>query len=233
MSSLKYKIPLFDIDWTLLKGGNKVHNAAFTFAFDKVYKLPNTSIDEINHHGMVDTQIFIEIPKLHGISEEEAKSKIPQALETMINYFNQHADEGSYKVMPGSLKLLKTLKSLKVPMGLLTGNTEEIGWEKLGRAGIRDFFSFGAFGSMVLKRIDLIPIAKKKAENLLGLNVSLQQLVIVGDSPRDIVCAKEAGISIIAVGAGVHAVDKLKEADLVVKSLEEKDKIIKFLSANT
>lgn len=218
-----YKIPLFDIDWTLLKGGesNKIHHDAFDFALHTAYNKPKASYKDFMGEGRIDTQILIGVMKIHGVSEEEAKKKMPQALEAMKEYFFEHADEGTYEVMPGVVELLTDLKSRDIPLGLLTGNVEAIGWEKLRRAGIKDYFDFGAFGSMAYKRVDLIKIAEQKA----GTN----NLVIVGDSPLDIACARDGKIPVIAVGAGHYKSHELANADLTVDSLEEKDKIINFL----
>lgn len=232
MLSLKFKIPLFDIDWTLLRGGHVVHGAAFEYAYQAVYNLKGASINEIEHHGMIDSQILVLIAKKHGILEEEAKSKVPAALTAMVDYFMQHVGNGHYEVMPGVKELLESLKRLDIPMGLLTGNVEEIGWEKVRRAGIGDYFTFGAFGSMALKRVDLIPIANKRAEKIYHIKIPLQSFVIIGDSPLDIACARSGNIQIIAVASGDYKKHHLSEADLVVKSLEEKEKIIKFLNLN-
>lgn len=218
------KIPLFDIDWTLLKGGesNRIHHNAFDFALHTVYNQPTASVNEGMGQGKIDTQILIDVLKLHEVSEEEAKNKMPKALEAMREYFFEHADEGTYEVMPGVVELLDDLKSRNIPFGLLTGNVEAIGWEKLKRAGIANYFDFGAFGSMAYKRVDLIEIAGQKA--------GTRNLVIIGDSPLDIACARNGGIPVIAVGAGHYKSHELAHADLTVDSLLERDKIIKFLS---
>lgn len=231
MSLPEAKIPLFDVDWTLLKGGesNKIHFDAFGFALDSVYKQPTASISEIHTHGKIDTQILIEILKLHGVSEEQAKSKMPKALEAMAKYFKEHENEAHYEPMPGVVDLLSDLKKVGLPLGLLTGNVEAIAWEKLRNAGIADYFSFGAFGSMAYKRVDLIEIARQEANKVLGREVPTSRLVIVGDSPLDIACARDGGIPVIAVGAGHFKSHELAHADLTVESLQEKDKILKFL----
>ena len=100
MSSPSLEIPLFDIDWTLLKGGpvgNKVHHQAFDFALQTIYGLPDKARDQLqNTNGMIDTQIIIEVLKLNHISEEEAKEKMPKALKTMADYFFDHADPGPW-----------------------------------------------------------------------------------------------------------------------------------------
>ncbi|MDD5147805.1 MAG: HAD hydrolase-like protein [Candidatus Daviesbacteria bacterium] len=231
-SSFKFKIPLFDIDWTLLKGGNvgnKVHHDAFEFALHTVYNQSAASYADASGQGRIDTQILIQILNVHGVSEEEAKNKMPQALEAMAKYFMKHADEGTYEIMPGVVELLADLKKRGLTLGLLTGNVAEIGWEKLRRAGIKDYFSFGAFGSMAYRRVDLIDIARKEAEKVLGQKLSVHDFVIVGDSPLDIACARAGGIPVIAVGTGHYKPHELIHADLTLESLEEKDKILEFL----
>lgn len=234
--SLKQKLPLFDIDWTLLKGGpinNKIHGDAFDFALHTVYKQPDASRSQLHAEGKIDTQILIEILKLHSVSEKTAKEKMPQALKAMVEYFFAHADQGTFEPMPGVIDLLSDLKKRNIPMGLLTGNVAEIGWEKLRRAGIKDYFSFGAFGSMAFQRIDLIEIARKKACEVLNSDIKSDSFVIVGDSPLDIACARDGGIEVIAVGAGHYKVHHLKKADLIVESLQERDKIFGFLGLRT
>lgn len=226
------KIPLFDIDWTLLRGsseGNQVHNEAFDFALHTVFSLPDASKNEISAEGSIDTKILIDVSKLHGVSEEKAKSIMPEALKAMTDYFMKHAGEGHFEPMPGVVSLLSGLKKRNIPIGLLTGNVAEIGWEKMKRAGLIEYFSFGAFGSMAFKRVDLIKIAAGEASKVLGRNVEVSELVIIGDSPLDIACARDGGILVIAVGAGHFKSHELTHADLTVESLEERDKILKFL----
>lgn len=228
--SFKSKIPLFDIDWTLLKGANKAHYGAFDHALHTVFNQPTAFKWELTGEGRIDPQILIEILKLHGASEDEAKRKMPKAMVAMADYFYKHADEGHFIPMPGVVQLLKELKKAGVHMGVLTGNVEEIGWEKLRRAGIKEYFSFGAFGSMAFKRVDLIPKARKRAEMIYKIDIPLKSFVIVGDSPLDIACARDGGLQVIAVGAGHYKSHQLTHADLVVDSLEQKDSIIKFLT---
>lgn len=223
-----YRIPLFDIDWTLLKGAEinkKAHRDAFDHALHTIYHLPSF-VSQRNYvsEGKIDSQILMEMAIRFGVSEVNALNQVENALAAMTSYFSKHADEGTYEVMPGVVELLTDLKFRNIPLGLLTGNVEAIGWEKLRRAGIKDFFSFGAFGSMAYKRVDLIKIAEQKA--------GTRKLVIVGDSPLDIVCARDGGIPVITVGAGHYKSHELTSADLTVDSLEEKDKILAFLESS-
>lgn len=225
------KIPLFDIDWTLLEGGNKTHNDAFDYAFRTVYRMPEASKDEIKTDGMIDTQIVIEILKLHNVPEEKAKKEVDKAMRAMEEYYTEHEDEGKCIVLPGVKELLAELKKNKLIIGLLTGNIEGIAWKKVARAGIKDFFDFGAFGNLALRRVELIDIAAKRARKQLGLHLDKSDLFIVGDSPLDIACAKEGGIQVVAVASGVFDEQQLTlaGADLVLKSLEDQKKFFSFL----
>lgn len=233
MNTSSHKIPLFDVDWTLLKGGNPAHLDAFDYALHSVYKLPpQASIRNHLHEGKIDSQILMEIAQKYGVSESKAREKVEGAMIAVVDYFMKHINEGHYEIMPGVKQLLEELKSLDIPIGILTGNIEEIGWEKMRQAGIRDYFTFGAFGSLAFKRVDLIPIAKERLEEILNINIPLENFVIIGDSPLDIACAKAGNIQVIAVSTGDYKKHHLSEADLVVESLKEKEKIIKFLNLN-
>ncbi len=225
------KIPLFDVDWTLLRGGpsNIIHHEAFNFALHSIYNQPEAAFGQVKSEGSIDTRILIETLKIHGVPEEESKKQMPEALAAMAKYFKEHVNEGTYEPMPGVLDLLNGLKQRDAPVGLLTGNVRDIAYEKLTRAGIRDYFSFGAFGSMAFQRVDLIEVARQEASKILDREVQTQELVIVGDSPLDIACARAGGIPVIAVGAGHFKSRELTHADLTLESLEEKSKILQFL----
>jgi len=225
------KIPLFDIDGTLLTGGNKVHHDSFDYALKTVYKHPTASVNEIEPQGMIDTQILIEILKLHGISEAKAKEKLGEAMEVMVHYYETHKETGKHILLDGVLDILKALQKKKVPTGLLTGNVEKIGWAKMESVGIKDYFTFGGFGNLAFKRVDLIKIAQKRLEAITKTSIPLNQFVIIGDTPLDIACARAGGIEVIAISTGNYSLSDLQKLnpDLAVKSLHEKVKILDFL----
>lgn len=225
------KIPLFDIDGTLFKTGSLSHRYSFAYAFEKIYKVKATQT-EINPEGMVDNQIIVEVLKLHGLSEEEIKPKIKQATNAMTEYMEKHKDDVKPEILPGVLDLLNALKQKNVPLGLLTGNVEEMAWIKLEKGGIKDFFSFGAFGDKAYKRVELVEHARQNAEKALGRTVDKNELMIIGDTPKDIACAKDAGIQVIAVSTGIFPFEELvdEKPDLAIHSLEEIDSVLKFLN---
>ncbi len=228
------KIPLFDVDGTLIQRGNKTHTTSFEYAFKNVYNLPTATIDQIPHDGMIDRQIITEVVKLHGVGESVAKAKLPDAIEAMREYYRLHEGEGTYIALPGTSEILSQLQTFAIPLGLLTGNIEEIGWKKLQSAGLRNFFDFGAFGDMADKRVDLVAIAIEQVNSLLQITSPLpaSQFVIIGDSPLDVACAKAGGLTVIGVATGKFSVQQLTDAgaDLVLETLYDQEKVFNVLN---
>jgi phosphoglycolate phosphatase-like HAD superfamily hydrolase len=208
------RIPLFDIDGTLFKTGDPIHRDAFNFAFNTVYK-QSARLNEINPEGMTDSQVIVEVLRIRGISPEETRKKIKTAMQVMVEYLDEHKNQLNPEVLPGVRNLLSKLKELHIPLGVLTGNVEGIGWTKIERAGLRDYFDFGAFGDRTEKRVELVEIARKNAQNVLGKTFKLQDFAIVGDTPKDIQCARDAGIKVAIVATGKFSFKELMEKNLI------------------
>lgn len=226
------RIPLFDIDGTLAFSGNIIHSESFDFVLKTFYKLKNASRKQITKtSGMIDSEILLKLTEINGLSESLAKEQLQPALQAMGKYYSEHKQRVQPKLMPGTMNILNTLRKNNIPLGLLTGNVEEVAWGKLKQLGVDEYFSFGAFGDMALKRVELVELARIKAERALGRPISLKDLVIVGDSPRDVACAKEAGIASIAIGAGKFSYNELSvfNPDLTLHSFEEVDKFMDFI----
>jgi phosphoglycolate phosphatase-like HAD superfamily hydrolase len=229
------KIPLFDIDGTLFKTGGQLHQDAFNNAFLTIYGVPAKQRD-INPEGMTDRQVIVEVLKLRGMIPEEIRLKISEATEYMKRYFDEHKNEAKPKVLPGVKELLTKLKEEGIPMGVLTGNVEGIAWTKIQTAGLRSFFDFGAFGGQSEVRAELVEIARINAQKALDKSFQTQDFVIVGDTPKDIKCARDTGIQVIAVATGIYPFEELanEKPDLLVHSFGnlERDRVIDFLSGN-
>ncbi len=224
-------IPLFDIDGTLLAGGNLVHRQAFLHALRTVYGIAEPRPLQTGTHGMIDTQILVELVLHNGGSEAQAQAGMGQALAATSEYYAAHKEEAEYVVLDGVTDLLRRLRDAGWPLGLLTGNEESIGWTKMEYAGLKHYFAFGAFGGMARRRAELVPIARARAEEALGRDVSLDQLFIVGDSPRDVECARTAGIPVVAVATGAYSSPQLRQtgADLVLDSLRQHEQFFDFM----
>lgn len=224
------RIPLFDIDGTLLTRKNPAHRDAFDYALKKIYQKP-ISVSQMITEGMIDNQILLDALKNHNVPDEVALEKLPIAINAMREYFETHKDSGTYNLLPGVTTILKILQSQHIHIGLLTGNVDDIGWGKMEKAGIKDYFSFGAFGNEAYKRVDLISVAIKRFNNDFNESMNEENFIIVADSLRDIECAHLGNLPIIAVATGAHSYEELKdaEADFVMNTLEDTAYFLKCL----
>jgi phosphoglycolate phosphatase len=119
------------------------------------------------------------------------------------------------KVLPGIVKLLDWLSELDaVRLSLVTGNFEPIARLKLRRAGIGHYFPSGqgGFGSDSEDRASLPPLARRRAGHD-GVPFPRARTIVIGDTPRDIACARADDVRCFAVATGPHGSDALAGAD--------------------
>ena len=130
-------------------------------------------------------------------------------------------------VLPGVPELLASLSLASsedgaVLLALVTGNYEPVARLKLARAGIGSFFGTGqgAFGSDDEDRAGLPAIARRRA-GARGHPHPRDRTIVIGDTPRDIVCAHADDVHCIAVATGPFKADELADADTVVTDARE------------
>ena len=112
------------------------------------------------------------------------------------------------------------LRSAGIPLGLVTGNLTRIGWKKMDHAGLRQYFSFGAFAEMARTRAGLAKIAMRQARAAGYLGRSTV-VTLIGDHPNDVTAARVAGIRSVAVRTGIVRSEELEAAgpDLLLDDL--------------
>jgi phosphoglycolate phosphatase-like HAD superfamily hydrolase len=110
---------------------------------------------------------------------------------------------------------------------LLTGNPEAMARARLERLGLARFFASGqgSFGSDGEHRAGLIEIARTRAGGW-----PRGDTVLVGDTPKDVAGAHEAGVGAIAVTSGRFDADALAEAEVVVAALTELPRAVRSLA---
>lgn len=223
------KLALFDIDKTLIRGSKVKDEIAFPEAFRRVYGV-NTSIDIINHSGMTDQQIIIEVLKKNGLDEQTIKSKIEECMKIMIEVFDSNIREEGITPLDGVKELLEELNKQNVLMGLVTGNLEPIARSELKKAGIDHYFKVGGFGNDDTNRTNLVRLAIKRAEENFDFRFE-NNVFLFGDAPQDMKAGKEAGIKIIGVTTGIYSKKQLKDAgaDFILENLKDKNKIFKII----
>jgi phosphoglycolate phosphatase len=118
----------------------------------------------------------------------------------------------SAKVTPGIPELLEQVAADGHRNSLVTGNLEPVARLKLERARIGHHFAAGqgGFGSDAEERGELPRIARERAGGW-----PRERTVVIGDTPRDIACARVDDVRVAAVATGPFAADALAGADAV------------------
>lgn len=222
------KLALFDIDKTLLT--SSCHNAAFSDAFEKVYGI-KTTIDIIDHNGMTDKQIILDVLKINGLTEQEIRSKIEDCAKAMVESFNKSLNGSKIMPMEGARELLEELEKRNIMMGLVTGNLEPIAKAKMKKTGLSRYFKVGGFGSDDANRANLVKLAIKRAEENFGFNFD-DNVFLIGDTPRDIAAGIGAKVKTIGVATGSYPAEQLKKsgADFVLESLKDTGRVIEIIT---
>jgi phosphoglycolate phosphatase len=200
---------LFDIDGTLLQGAAVEHARALREAAAAVHGVE--ALDgEVEVAGRTDPAITRDLLAHAGVVEID-DAWAARAVEVY------RPPDLTAKVAPGIAELLAELASRpsEFRLALLTGNLEPIARRKLDAAGIGHYFEAGqgGFGSDAEDRGELPAIARARASDPPWPR---ERTVVIGDTPRDIRCARVDEVRVAAVATGHFGVEQLAEADAVV-----------------
>ena len=222
------KLALFDIDGTLINVFNS-HRNAFRHAFKKILNL-DFSLEEWTYSGCTDLQIIHEFMDSNGVKKKP--EVIEKIVRCMIDYFMEQ-DLSKAVMFPGVTRLLKELSERDdVILALLTGNIEEIAYAKLRHFKIDEYFLFGGFGGTTPVRSELVDFARKEAEKHHKIKIGRKDIIIIGDTPRDIEAARKARIKVIAVSTGNYDRGQLRDEkpDYLFENLEDTEKVIEAIT---
>jgi phosphoglycolate phosphatase-like HAD superfamily hydrolase len=199
---------LFDIDGTLLQGAAVEHAAALRRAAASVHGLHALDA-EVEVAGRTDRAITRDLLASAGVTEI-----LDWEAEAVAAY---DPPDLRAKVAPGIAELLAELaaRPYEFRLSLVTGNLEAIAHRKLAAAGLGHYFAAGqgGFGSDHEDRGRLPGIARGRASDPPWPR---ERTVVIGDTPRDIHCARADEVRVAAVATGHFSVEQLAEADAVV-----------------
>ncbi|MBL7977474.1 MAG: HAD hydrolase-like protein [Bacteroidetes Order II. Incertae sedis bacterium] len=222
------KLLFFDIDGTIMLthgAGRRVVEEALSEAFGK-----SIVTKGIPFGGKTDPQILTEVLVLHGI--EPSEENISIAGEKYMDGLKVAMPMVSCEVLPGIPELLASLDERNdVELALLTGNFEPMAYLKLQKAGVEHYFHYGAFGSDHADRNALPEIGIQRAEMITGQSFQTQHIHIIGDTPKDIECARIAGWRVVAVATGNYSRDELAthQPDLLLENLRDHSPFWRYL----
>jgi phosphoglycolate phosphatase len=224
----KRRILLFDIDGTLIDTGG-AGGQSFLEAFGDEFDVPSPK--PVPMSGRTDFGILAQLLEVNGIAPD------PKAIERLRNlYFEKlraRLPVSNGRVLPGVPLLLQRLDIHGMfTLGLLTGNMPESAMMKLEHYGLAKHFSWGIYGDRhpdrnALGRFAMFPIRQR-----FGKEVSRHELVVIGDTPLDIACAREIGCRVLCVATGAFDMPALEphSPDRLLPDLTQTESIIDWLA---
>ena len=222
---------LFDIDGTLLLSG-RAGLRAMTRAFQETFGITDAFKGE-SFGGRTDSYLVSKALKMAGLPDTpEQHDRFRGNYLPLLAEEIQHPGEGHKGLMPGARELLDALEEYQhLHLALLTGNYREAAEMKLQHFELWDFFEWGAFSDDHHDRNELVPIARARAETYDIPVEAIDRVIVIGDTPHDIECARVAGARSIAVATGGYTTDQLKQAgaDEVLPDLADTDRVLRLL----
>jgi phosphoglycolate phosphatase len=215
---------LFDIDGTLLRAGG-AGRRAFTRAMEELVGMVAEPVAAMKFDGMTDRMIVREALALSSRAFDTALADA--ILARYLEHLPGELDSPDFRVLPGAAATLGTLRARGAALGLCTGNLARGAQLKLRHAGLEDHFDWSPAGMHGFAedgeaRARLVAAAVARVSAALGRAVAPAEVLIIGDTPRDVQAAREVGCTVLCVATGNSDAAALRACrpDAVAESLE-------------
>ncbi|MFQ5583165.1 MAG: HAD family hydrolase [Calditrichia bacterium] len=223
---------LFDIDGTLISTNGEAGKLMLK-ALEEEIQRP-VPYDLSVFIGSTDRYILRQFIVRHNGNIADLKKVIDRVMQRYLSLLEKKFKEpGISRVLPGVDQLLDLLSEHKVfSMGLLTGNVKKGAYIKLQNAGLDSYFPVGAFGDDNMDRNKLAAVAIERAQNFYRKKFLPENVWIIGDSPKDILCAKTNGLKALAVASGWHSMEELSrhQPDVLLPDLGDTRRVVKIFT---
>ena len=176
------------------------------------------SWDGVEAGGSLDPLIFAEAVRQSRIKDAEKRH------EEFRNHYLKHLERelarsgDQVRTMPGVHELLAVLRQRAetrgdLVLGMLTGNYGSAVPMKLAAIGVcPDQFTVTVFGDEAPTRAGLVALAMQRYERITGEAADPRRVIVIGDTPRDVACARAHDCVCFAVATGSHSVAELRAA---------------------
>jgi phosphoglycolate phosphatase len=181
--------------------------------------------------GRTDRAIARSLLEACGVEASAVDGRAEEVLAaTVAAYEELCPPDLTGHVAPGIAEALAALagRPAEFRFSLVTGNYEAVARRKLAAAGIGEYFPAGqgAFGSDAEERDALPPVARARAGDW-----PRERTVVIGDTPRDIACARADGLRVVGIATGPYPAEELDGADAVVGGADELVAVLEALAA--
>ncbi len=223
------KILLWDIDGTLIRSGNAGHRAMNAAAL-AVFGLQD-AFTNFDFGGRTDPWVLDLLCRQHRL--EAPPDRIERFYAVYVESLRRELHNPRALTCAGIRETLALFHSTTgTAQGLLTGNIVAGAKVKLEHFGLWDYFAFGAFADDSGERNQLGPIALERARRHLDrADLEPSDLIVIGDTPHDIACARAVGAHAVATATGGFAYEELAahRPDLLVRDFADPEPLRQFI----
>lgn len=226
------QLVLWDIDGTLVHAG-AVAGDIFEQAIERVTGVrPH---ERVHMSGKTDPQITMEYLEMIGMSDTDRALYEVLTLLTVDLAAQRSVMLEQGRVLPGVFQALGAINNLNsVEQTLLTGNLQANARTKLEVFELDHWFDFdiGAFGSDHHDRNELVPIALDRVRRLRKREIHPRDVLVIGDSPNDLRCARAGGARCLLVATGRSSYEELEplQPDHLLHDLSDTDEVLAAIS---
>ncbi|CAN5607550.1 HAD family hydrolase [soil metagenome] len=232
------RLLLFDIDGTLLHSngaGRRIVEETMGALLGR-----EVSTEGVSFSGKTDRQIFRELLNREDLDGRSTDDLVDQMTEAYSSGMSATLAAEHIDVLPGAIELVARLHREGTHLlGLLTGNVEPMAYLKLSLGGIHEPFKrgerrlLGAFGCDHEERNELPAVAVQRAKDYAKVTFAPHEVVIIGDTPLDIACARAHGCRVVAVATGKFDAETLEhhQPDVLLPSLDDIELAISAIEA--
>ena len=202
------RLVLFDIDGTLVHtGGAGVKAFAKTFATE--FRRAN-GFERLKFAGRTDYSLVREFFGFNQIAP--TPGNFERFFDRYVFWLDDILRESKTEVCPGVWEFIRELQGLpQAPLlGLLTGNIRLGAEIKLRHFNLWDVFQTGAFADDHEDRDQIAAVARQRGSRLLQTGLRGDQVLVIGDTPNDIRCARAIGARALGVATGGSKLEDLK-----------------------
>ncbi len=227
------KLILFDLDGTLLTAGGIGRKATRT-ALESVFG-DSGNLDAFYPGGRTQEAIFLDTLLDAGYSQDDYLFRRTRLYRIFLAEFRKDIQQRGSQIqsLPGAVDLIRSLsENPTVVLGMVTGNHRENASLKLRQAGFSpEWFAVGAYGEESAIRSKLILLAQKRAREKSGVEFTGKRTIVVGDTTRDVISARENGAVSVAVSTGTDDRALLETAapDYILEGLEDRQTVLEIL----
>ena len=219
MSAIRFIF--FDIDGTLLDAG-RTGASAFQRAWSQTFGDPDRE-PTLRFHGATDRGLLAQLFDAVGLEDTpQRRRRFFSEYETLLLGYLDAIDA---EPLPGVWDWLERVQNNpeQLQSALLTGNCQAGAALKLRRFGLEGHFQWGAFGCEDPDRNHLARLAHQRASERSSYPVHGSEILVIGDTVRDVQCAQSVGARCLGVCTGGDEAETLRQegADWVAPTLAD------------